>query len=222
MSELLPGEEFAVLEYSGGWAWGYCRADHRVGYVEAIALVEQAAPTHIVCEACAPISAGGAVTAPTIAAVPMGSRLFGHEDGACLITDLGCVPTAYLRRIGDHEDDPVVIAERLLGAPWRQGGRTLHGIDGPGLVQLALSLCGIPGPREPDLQQGLGVPVPQGAPLKRSDLVFFDGHAAMMVDDLMLIHASAELGKVAVEPFQVVERRDRERGGKGPLARRRL
>src|SRR3546814_16100351 len=24
-SELLPGEEFAVLEFSGRWAWGYCR-----------------------------------------------------------------------------------------------------------------------------------------------------------------------------------------------------
>src|SRR5688572_9783063 len=25
ITELLPGEEFAVLEYAGGWAWGYCR-----------------------------------------------------------------------------------------------------------------------------------------------------------------------------------------------------
>ncbi len=30
---LAPGEEFAVLDISGGWAWGYRRADHRVGYV---------------------------------------------------------------------------------------------------------------------------------------------------------------------------------------------
>jgi hypothetical protein len=30
---LAPGDEFAVLDVSGGWAWGYKRADHRVGYV---------------------------------------------------------------------------------------------------------------------------------------------------------------------------------------------
>src|SRR3954463_15618145 len=34
VSELLPGEDFAVLDITAGWAWGYCCADHRVGYVE--------------------------------------------------------------------------------------------------------------------------------------------------------------------------------------------
>ena len=43
-SELLPGEEFAVLEYAGGWAWGYCVPDHIVGYVEAIALADHSTP----------------------------------------------------------------------------------------------------------------------------------------------------------------------------------
>jgi hypothetical protein len=33
VSPLDPGEEFAVLDIAGGWAWGYRRADHRVGYV---------------------------------------------------------------------------------------------------------------------------------------------------------------------------------------------
>jgi hypothetical protein len=32
-SELRPGDEFAVLDIAGGWAWGYRRADHKVGYV---------------------------------------------------------------------------------------------------------------------------------------------------------------------------------------------
>lgn len=28
-----PGEEFALLDVTGQWAWGYRRADHLVGYV---------------------------------------------------------------------------------------------------------------------------------------------------------------------------------------------
>ena len=40
VAELAPGEDFAVLEYAGGRAWGYVRAGHRVGYVEAAALVD--------------------------------------------------------------------------------------------------------------------------------------------------------------------------------------
>ncbi len=37
-SELLSGENFMVLDQSGGWAWGYCAHDHYVGYVPETAL----------------------------------------------------------------------------------------------------------------------------------------------------------------------------------------
>ena len=39
IAELAPGEPFAVLEFAGGWAWGYVCAGHRVGYVDAKKLV---------------------------------------------------------------------------------------------------------------------------------------------------------------------------------------
>jgi len=42
IAELAPGDAFAVLEYAGGWAWGYVLAGHRVGYVPAGALVDPA------------------------------------------------------------------------------------------------------------------------------------------------------------------------------------
>jgi hypothetical protein len=40
---LQPGEEFAVLDISGGWAWGYRRKDHLVGFVAMDALTAPAA-----------------------------------------------------------------------------------------------------------------------------------------------------------------------------------
>ncbi|HYN45174.1 MAG TPA: hypothetical protein VES64_00620 [Allosphingosinicella sp.] len=42
VAELAPGDSFAVLEYAGGWAWGYVQAGHHVGYVEAAALAAPA------------------------------------------------------------------------------------------------------------------------------------------------------------------------------------
>ena len=42
VAELAPDEAFAVLEYAGGWAWGYVQAGHLVGYVEARALADPA------------------------------------------------------------------------------------------------------------------------------------------------------------------------------------
>lgn len=39
-SELLAGEGFALLDVSGGWAWGYSVHDHYVGYVDAALIGE--------------------------------------------------------------------------------------------------------------------------------------------------------------------------------------
>ncbi|HEX8526429.1 NlpC/P60 family protein, partial [Allosphingosinicella sp.] len=178
VSELLPGEAFAVLEYSGGWAWGYSAADHVVGYVEAIALAEPFEATHIVCEASAPIHPEGSISSPILARLPMAARLIGHERGPCLATDAGCVPLCHLRRIGEHEDDPAAVAERLAGTPSRPGGRTWRGLDCAALVQLAFGLCGVPLPRETDQQKALGEPVREDEPLERGDLLFSGNHVA--------------------------------------------
>jgi hypothetical protein len=208
VSELLPGEGFAVLEYTGPWAWGYCTADHRVGYVEAIELVEPVEATHLVCEASAPAFADATIGAPRLACFPLGARLRGREQGACLASEMGCVPLSHLRRLDELECDPAGIAKRLIGAPYRPGGRSHLGIDAAGLIQLSLLPCGVPAPRDLDLQQELGTEVPAGAPLKRGDIVIAGEEGGVMMDDLMLIHACRSSLKVTVEPAAVVEGRN--------------
>ncbi len=200
VSELLPGEGFCVLEYTGPWAWGYCAADRRVGYVEAIELVEPFDATHVVCEASAPAFADAAIGAAKLATFPLGARLRGHEHGACLLSEMGCVPLSHLRRIDELECDPAGIATKLIHAPWRSGGRTGAGIDAAGLIQLALGPCGIACPRDLDQQRTVGNTVPDDAPLRRGDLVIAGDEGGVMVDDLMLVHASRDAGRVVAEP----------------------
>jgi len=36
--ELVPGEPFALLDDTLGWAWGYAGKERRVGYVRSAAL----------------------------------------------------------------------------------------------------------------------------------------------------------------------------------------
>jgi cell wall-associated NlpC family hydrolase len=218
VSELLPGEGFAVLDLTAGWAWGYCIADHRVGYVEAIELTNPLEPTHIVVEAQAPIQARPDPLGATLSSVPMGSRLHGCARGAALEFEGGFVPLSYLRPVGEHDEDPVAVAQRLLGAPYRAGGRTSHGIDCAALVQLSLQLCGVECPRDTQDQRALGMLLPKGAPLKRGDLLFCEDHVGMMVDDRMAIQVSHVAQKVAVEPFS----RARAPGSGATIERRRL
>ena len=190
-----------MLEYSGGWAWGFGVGDHRVGYVEAIALALPVEPTHIVCEASAPIHAEGGVASPELCRLPMGARLAGEERGPCLATEIGCVPLCYLRRIGEFEPDPVTVAERMLRAPYRSGGRTFRGINCSGLAQLAYGLCGLPLPRETDQQRTLGAEVAKGERLERGDLVFSGDHVALAVSNELVIHVGLESGCVSVDPL---------------------
>jgi hypothetical protein len=215
VSELLPGELFAVLEYARGWAWGYCLGDHRVGYVEAIELTAPTEASHIVCEASAPIHPEGTIDSPVLARLPMGAKLHGVERGCCLATEAGCIPLCYTRRIDEHDEDPVEVAERLVGAPYREGGRTWRGLDCAGLVQLAFALCGLPLPRETDQQRQLGEPVPDGAQI-RGDLLFSGNHVALAVDSERVVHVGFERRKVVIEPA------DAARDGDLPLAVRRL
>ncbi len=200
LSQLLPGEIFSVLEYAGGWAWGYSEGDHLVGYVEAIELVDCREPTHLVCEKCAPVAADDRITSPVLAKLPMGARLRGVEHGACLTTEYGCVSMAHLRAIDEPEQDPASVAERLIHIPWRAGGRTFEGVDGPGLIHLALGLCGVDAPRIAEGQRQLGEKLPPTARLRRNDLVLSDHVSGLMLDDLMMIHACQKAGKVCVEP----------------------
>ena len=218
VSQLLPGELFAVLDITSGWAWGYCVVDHRVGYVEAIGLADPLEPTHIVCEAHAPVQTCGDPLSTPIAHMPMGARLRGEVRGAMLQIEGGCIPLSYLRRLDEFENDPVAVGQRLLGAPYLRGGRTSHGIDCSGLVQLSLQLCGIPCPRDTADQRSLGAPLADDAPLARGDLLFCDDHVALMVDDRMAIQVSHHSQKVAVEPFHCAQ----GPGSSGGIERRRL
>jgi len=206
-SELLPGEEFAVLEISGGWAWGYSRHDHYVGYVEAISLVDAPAATHIVAALEAAILPEPDLDVPQLTALPMGSRVTGHEQSGFLSTDLGFLAFTHVRAIDAAEHDPVTVAERLLGSPYLFGGRSPRGIDCSGLVQVSLGFCGVPAPRDSDQQRVLGQPLAEDEALRRGDLIFFEGHVGFMADGENLIHATGHVGSTVIEPLSAVAER---------------
>ena len=70
------------------------------------------------------------------------------------------VPALHLAPIDRNEKDFVAVAERFVGVPYLWGGKTALGLDCSGLVQIALTACGVPCPRDSDMQEAaLGTPV---------------------------------------------------------------
>ena len=80
---------------------------------------------------------------------------------------------AISRRSTQREKDFVAVAERFLGTPYLWGGKTSLGLDCSGLVQVALSACGIACPRDSDMQEtALGTPIDIAqAAARRSDVL---------------------------------------------------
>ena len=219
-SELLFGEGFALLDLTGGWAWGYSLADHYVGYLAAEALGAPIAPTHRVdmIEAMLHSAPDAATGGPAV--LPRGALVMGEAEGEWLKTAHGYLPLAAVVEVGSEHDDPAAIAESMVGTPYLWGGRTARGIDCSGLVQLAWASAGVQLPRDSDLQlAALGADKDiRPADLTRGDLVFFPGHVGIMADSRNIIHASRQWMEVRVEPLAEVAKRSAAKGNDVPVS----
>jgi cell wall-associated NlpC family hydrolase len=112
------------------------------------------------------------------------------------------VPHQHLGALDANESDFVAVAERFAGTPYLWGGKTSLGIDCSGLVQVALNAAGIGCPRDSDMQEAaLGRPLPESESknLQRGDLIFWEGHVAIVRDSETVVHANAHHMATAVE-----------------------
>jgi cell wall-associated NlpC family hydrolase len=89
-------------------------------------------------------------------------------------------------------------------------------------VQVALTACGIPCPRDSHMQEkALGRELSAGAAqLRRGDLLFWRRHVAIVRDAASLVHANAFHMAVAFEPIEQAIARIRAAGSEVTSVRR--
>jgi cell wall-associated NlpC family hydrolase len=113
----------------------------------------------------------------------------------------GFIWAEHLTQLNKFVPDWVATAERFLGAPYVWGGKTHHGIDCSGLVQIALASAGIAVPRDTDQQEAALGTATTSLARQRGDLVYWDGHVGIMLDATRLLHANAFHMQVEIEPL---------------------
>jgi cell wall-associated NlpC family hydrolase len=225
-TEALKGERVTIYDTNGeGWAWGQLAADGYVGWLPDNALVPAgAAPTHKVTALRTLVFPGPSIKQPPLEALPLGARLgiARIEDRMAVMPSGACVPATHIAPIDRNETDFVAVAERFLGTPYLWGGKTALGLDCSGLVQVALTACGVSCPRDSDMQEAaLGTAVPADpSALSRGDLIFWKGHVAIVRDRGSLLHANAYHMAVAVEPIADAVTRIRAAGSAVTTVRR--
>jgi cell wall-associated NlpC family hydrolase len=203
-TEALKGERVTIYDQDGeGWGWGQLHADRYVGWLPMNALrVPGVPPTHKVAVLRTILFPGRSIKAQPVEGLPLGCRfaITGGDGELARLASGGFVPARHLAPLDAAAPDFVAVAERFIGVPYLWGGKTSLGIDCSGLVQVALTACGIVCP----MQRALGTAVATGdlAGLRRGDLVFWKGHVAVMRDATTLLHANAFHMAVAAEPVR--------------------
>lgn len=212
-TQLLMGETVDVFEEAEGWCWVQAHGDGYVGYMADTALsIRTSEPTHIVAVPRTFVYPGPDMKLPTEAALSMGSKISVKGEAETrgttylLLSGGGAVVAKHVSPIGQVFNDPVSVAEQFLRTPYLWGGRSGHGIDCSGLVQLCYAMCGVSLQRDTAMQRNTAGrefhPGRDGSVLQRGDLVFWNAHVAMMLDESNIIHASGHAMAVVTEDFQ--------------------
>lgn len=206
-TQALLGEPVNVFQVKDGWAFVQLVIDDYVGFVPARCLTQQVLdPTHRVA-----VPQTLLYTQPDIKSNPSIPAFMNTlvsvvsiDGDMARLKDHRYVWARHLKPIESHWHDPATVAEAFLNTPYLWGGKTWAGIDCSGLVQTAFQACGYDCPRDSDMiQQGFGTPLQQQRSLKlqRNDLVFWQGHIGIMLDDSQLLHANGYHMQTVAEPL---------------------
>ena len=101
--------------------------------------------------------------------------------------------------VADMRRALVKTAESYVGAGYRWGGRSPAGIDCSGLVFMAYWLNGVIIWRDSKIMPGFAMAKIEFEEADVGDLIFFDGHVAMLANDGKIIHSCQRRGGVCVE-----------------------
>ncbi len=227
-TELLFGETVILYDEDKGWAWVQSEIDGYVGYTERSGLnSEPLQSTHSVTVLASHIYPEPDLKTVPIYSLPMTARVTVNDktNNYYKLASGGWIFAGHLEPIHIHAVDHCEIARMFLNIPYLWGGKTSVGIDCSGLLQVSLARCGKLIPRDSDMQISSGQSVlytSDEKDLRRGDLVFWPGHAGILLESQTIIHANATEMRVTMAPLDDLVAKIEESTGDKIIAVRRV
>ena len=213
-SQALRGELCQIFEEHDGYALVQLQRDGYTGYCEAAALSKELEVlTHWVSVPSTLVYPRPDLKSHPVLFLTMNAEVLvtSIEGGFAALNGGGYIFASHLLPIGQHHANFIVVAEQFLNTPYYWGGKSVHGIDCSGLVQISLQACDHLSPRDSGEQEKeLGIAINDHNNLRSGDLVFWPGHVGIMQSPTQLIHANGYFMQVTSDPLaEVIQRSDK-------------
>ena len=214
--QMLYGDRLECISDIGEWIKCKRYSDGYGGYVKKSNLKNWVISNSKVCSFGAHLYLEPNIKTLPVMSIPFQSELTVVDESRDffeLITGQ-YIHKMHVEPITETKKDFTKTAEKYLGVPYLWGGNSQYGVDCSGLISLALRNAAYNSPGDSSEQaKELGYTINKNEHLKRSDLIFWEGHVGVMLDEKNLLHANGYHMKVIEEPLKVAKERIETNGG---------
>lgn len=218
-TECLFGEKVEVLDNHTDWLYCKLLTDNYCGWVKESDLGYTESSTHRVISKRTFLFKNVDIKSYCINYLPLGAQLnvkkIDNNWAEVILPGtikVAYTPTQHIVKLNSKINDWISVAEKLIGTPYKWGGRDSLGIDCSALLQISYQVYGENIHRNTVDQVKLRKKVVEKiSDLSRGCVIFWKGHVGIMVDNLNCIHASAFHMETVIEPLDKIIFRNKEK-----------
>jgi len=199
VTQMLYGENFTILRKSENWCKVKLHTDNYVGFIIGKKFAKPSKPTHKVSVLATNIYRKPSNKTKQNKKLTFSSKIYAKEKyGSFTKFENQWIRTKDLKPI-NYKDKNIFSKINLFeGRKYKWGGKNFNGVDCSALVQLFFNFNNKFCPRDTKDQLNHFKKKIKLQNIKKNDLIFWQGHVAVILSKNKLIHAYGPLKKVSI------------------------